>query len=1035
MNGNTRLTAEQQKLIDRKVFEESDDPIMIVNREGTILYANHAATLNLQDSHGECPERNRAGFLPPEVHELRKQSTEEAFRTGKLQIFEGAKNGRIFRHCIYPVRGDSGVTELLYIRVQDITDLIITKPHINFHAAFTTEAMEAFPGAFTILDATGRIISCNSYFRNLIARKTDTELSGTSTFDLFHPDDQTEAFKKLENILQYGTEQTAELRILLHGGPEYRWFRITTKRLIVDHVTFLVSSGIDIDKYKKKEQQLSLSNEQLRFVMSESKTGSWEWQLQSDTVQWSEEIWELYGIDRDACKPSLENWKQTILEDDRQNTMQEILEASKQGIPFRCEWRVTHADGSMHWLMSRGLPFRDNSGKVIRYLGIVIDITESKEHELLLKKSEERFRNFFEQHSAVMMILDPETGHIVDVNNAAAEYYGWSKEQLRQMNVQEMNIDPEEVSRKRLDVWKTAHKRTFTVTHRKADGTLCDIEVFGKKINVNNRWLAFLILHDITERKQFQQALIAGNERMHFILNASNAGIWDTDTITAVSNWSDELWRLHGIEPQSFPLTFDKVLSTVIPEDRALFEQTLASAVSNGSEFNYTWRIKNADGAIRWLMGKGNPVKNANGMVVKFAGITLDVTEQKQTEDEKKQLESRIQRSERLETLGNLAGGIAHDFNNILTPILNYAEMGMMELPETALLYDYFSEITKAAERAQNLVYQILTFSRSRELESSNITVQSVIEEALKLIRPSIPATIRIEKHIDSSCRNVLADPSKIYQVILNLCTNAWQAMEENGGTMTIALDELTPDSELRNRFSDLHEQPYVRLSITDTGHGMDKRTMQHIFEPFFTTKPVNRGTGLGLSVVQGIIHGHNGVIDVESVPGKGSTFRIFLPVSDTSSHDTEPKPLATGGAASILLVDDEKAILDVMSMMLTHFGHKINAQNSPVKALELFCHMPGAFDVVITDLTMPEMTGIKLAMEMASCNPDIPVILMTGYEKGGDQTATTKTKNIAKLLKKPIRFDTLLSAINEVVGKKGGSIETTQPVTPGCDR
>jgi len=1023
MDEHSRLTEEQKEHTYRSIFKDSCEPKFIIERDGCIVDANSSFCKRIGKEPIECIGMNIYSMFPSDVSERRKKYADKVFLTGKRLYFEEDSDGHYFRNSIYPIFGDTGEAEMLYIFVQDITEIKLSELKHKRHAAFSKEAMEAFPGAFTVLDSRGSIVSCNSYFRNLIASAESDDLSGINTFELFHPDDRAFAYKKLENILTKGTEETADLRIRLYGGSEYRWFRISTKRLVIDNEIFLVSSGTDIEKYKNTEKQLSFTNDQLRFIQSESRIGSWEWYPLTDTTIWSDVIWELYNIKKHSCEPSYKNWVNSIIDNDRKAIEQQVSDAVRNSVPFKIEWRVQYADDTVHWLMARAIPFNDTDGKAYRYAGTVIDITDLKETEQKLRESEERFRNFFEQHSAVMMILDPDTGNIVDINNAATEFYGWSKELLLQKNVMELNIEKPEVSVRRLEDWKTADKRTFIVTHRKADGTLCDIETFGKKIKVNGKWLAFLILHDITEQTKFQQALVESSERMHFILKATNAGIWESDTLMLESRWSDELFQLYGIEMHNQPLTYEKMLSAIIPEDRASFEQAVNDAISNKTEFNANWKIRDKNGSIRWLLGKGNPVRDTDGELSKYVGIVLDITEQKRAEEENKQLESRIRRSERIETLGNLAGGIAHDFNNILTPILSYAEMGMMSLPEDNPLHEYFNEITLAAERAQNLVYQILTFSKARETESSSVTVQSIIDEALKLLRPSIPSTIRIEKSINPSCRDIFADPSKIYQVILNLCTNAYQAMEDTDGTLLIKLDEIEPDSNLIKKFPELHEQPYVKLTISDTGHGMDNKTIERIFEPFFTTKPVNKGTGLGLSVVHGIITGYNGVINVESVPEKGTTFEIYLPASNRKTTCTEQKTVVSNRTARILLVDDEEAVLEVMSMILTQSGHRIQAVNSPRKALELFEQSPDGIDVVVTDLTMPEMTGVRLAAEIYSYRPELPVILMTGYEKDIDNARQKEKNNIIRLLKKPIRFNTIISAINEAIDRKNTTL------------
>ena len=1276
MPKNAGPTQELKELTYRIVFEESSELKFIIDQDGIILNSNNALGERFGKQSEDLLGLNIYRQLPREVAAERQKHANEAFLTGKQQFFEDDSNGRFFRNLFYPVKEENGTCNKLYVFAQDITEVKLSEIKTNKLSAFSREAMDAFPGPFVVFNPQGDIITSNSCFRQVIAGKEEHELPDLNVFDLIHPDDKTLVYEKITKILQHGTEEAAEVRIVIHGGAEYGWFRISTKKMVIDDDVFLVSTGTDITAHKQKENELNISNEQLRFILSESGTGSWDWDMKTNINRWTDEIWELYGLEKNSCDPSYESWKQSIVEDDRKKLESQVLAASKQGLPFRVEWRVRYADGSLHWLMSRGIPFMDTDGKVSRYVGIVIDITDLKEAqqrqsaseerfrrlfeehssvmlildaendtildankaaekfygwnsnelcsmnvedlstnspetrrikkerirsgnqrkflsehrlsdgslcdvevfctpdilrakpvyyciinditdrrlaekqnfeskarleaalesmndalfifdaenqlveyntayaiflrfsdkkecmeqvcrlenlpalfevslpdgtpapldqwaipralrgeacnnveyhvrrkdtgqqwigsynfapirnregkivgavttardithhnkvEAALKESEERFRKFFEQHSAVMMILEPETGKIIDVNHAAVEYYGLSREQLKHMNIMEINTDKPKDSLKRLEGWRNTDRRTFTVTHRKANGSICDIEVFGQKIRVKDRWLAYLILHDITERKQFQQALIDSNERMNMILNATNAGIWDTDTTTLESHWSNEIWRLYGLESCSCKPSFENWINTIVPEDRAMVKQAVAEAVNNATEYNCSWRVRSSDGTIHWLMSKGNPIRYADGKVVKYAGITLDITERKREEEEIKHLEARIQRSERLETIGTLAGGIAHDFNNILTPILGYAEMGMLSVPEEEELHQYFREIKLAAERAQNLVYQILTFSKAQESEPSVVSMHSIIDEALKLMRPSIPSTISIEQYIDSSCRNILADPSKIHQVIVNLCTNAYQAMENSGGILTIELKEVVPDSKLLKMFSELHELPYARLTITDTGYGMDKMTMDRIFEPFFTTKHVNKGTGLGLSVVHGIITNYNGIINVESQKGKGSSFQIFLPVIDKNINGKEKKKVVMSGKGRLLIVDDEEAILKMITKMLTKVGYRIDALNSPSQALELFRQSPGEFDLLITDLTMPEMTGLKLASAIQSCRPELPIIVMTGYGNEIERASDLEKYGIHRLLK-PVKVENLISLINEVL-------------------
>ena len=646
-----------------------------------------------------------------------------------------------------------------------------------------------------------------------------------------------------------------------------------------------------------------------------------------------------------------------------------------------------------------------------------LDARERAEEEL--RQSEQRYRNLFQNEHTVMMIFDPKDGKVIDANPAAVKFYGWSRDELLGMNVMQINTLSEPEIKAEMHKARAMEKNYFNFRHRLADGSIRDVEVVSGPISIEGRSLLYSIIHDITDRKRYQDALLENRERIQVIMGSVNAGTWSTNVVTYESEWSEELWHIYGLQPHSCKPSLENWQNTIIPEDREMVQRTVFETINNAAEYNCTWRVQDADGNIRWLMGKGNPVRDSDGKVIKYVGITLDITEQKRAEAEKSKLESRIRKSERLDTIGTLAGGIAHDFNNILTPILGYAEMGKMKVPEDNPLHEYFSEIRQAAERAQNLVSQILTFGKAEESEPSIVSIKSIVEEALKLLRPSIPSTIAIEKHIDPLCRNILADPSKIHQVIVNLCTNAYQAMETSGGTLTIKLEEIALDGSSMKMLPELQEKRYAKLTISDTGCGMDQMTMERIFEPFFTTKPVNKGTGLGLPVVHGIISGYRGTITAESQPGKGSSFHIYLPVIETKITDPKKVKKITGGNENILIIDDEQATLKMMTLMLTKFGYRIRTLNSPLQALELFRESPGQFDLVITDLTMPEMTGLALASALQKIRPGLPLILMTGYGKDIESARDLEKYGISRLLKKPVRLENLVSTINEMFPDK----------------
>jgi len=386
-----------------------------------------------------------------------------------------------------------------------------------------------------------------------------------------------------------------------------------------------------------------------------------------------------------------------------------------------------------------------------------------------------------------------------------------------------------------------------------------------------------------------------------------------------------------------------------------------------------------------------------------------DIT--KQTE-----LESRLRQAQKMEAIGTLAGGIAHDFNNILFPLMGYAEMLKLDLPVGSPLHGHVDEILHAALRSKELVKQILTFSRKGDQDIKPIKLQPTVNEALKLLRSSIPTTIDIQQNIDPDCGVVVADPTQIHQIIMNLTTNAYHAVEETGGMLKVNLKQVRLESD-QSVFLELTPGEYVRLTVADTGIGIEKDVMDKIFDPYFTTKETGKGTGLGLSVVLGIVKNCNGDIRINSEPGKGTEIQVYLPIMDRKVDDikTDRSEPVRGGTEKILLVDDEETILRMEQQMLERLGYRITTRTGSVDALEAFKANPDSFDLIITDMTMPNMTGVQLAGEIKRIRPDIPVILCTGFSYQINDEKS-KALGIQGFIMKPVIMKEIAAKIRMVL-------------------
>ncbi len=446
-------------------------------------------------------------------------------------------------------------------------------------------------------------------------------------------------------------------------------------------------------------------------------------------------------------------------------------------------------------------------------------------------------------------------------------------------------------------------------------------------------------------------------------------------------------------------------------EDREQFVRLLKGGMVK--EFEAQFRRK--DETLFW--GSLTTIGRTIGKEIRFFNSFSNITRRKESEEEKKKLETQLIRAQKMEAIGTLAGGIAHDFNNILYPIIGYTEMVMDAHPAESKTRTNLENVFKATNRAKELIQQILTFTREDNQELTPLKAQFIIKEALKLLRASIPKNIEIYQDISSDCSHILGNPIQIHQVIVNLCTNAYHAMEVTGGILEVSLNEVSIGLDEFCDKIDIKPGKYVRLTVSDTGHGMNPDVLDRIFDPYFTTKTSGKGTGMGLSVSHGIVKSHGGTMMVYSEPGKGSTFHVYLPLIELVTDQTEivltenlPK-----GKESILLVDDEKENVYLMQKTLELLGYQVTARFAAKDVLADFRSRPEVFDLVVTDMHMPAMTGDQLSKELLRIRPDIPIILCTGFS---EQITENKANaiGIKKFVMKPVGKSQLAKIIRSVL-------------------
>jgi PAS domain S-box-containing protein len=511
------------------------------------------------------------------------------------------------------------------------------------------------------------------------------------------------------------------------------------------------------------------------------------------------------------------------------------------------------------------------------------------------------------------------------------------------------------------------------------------------------------------ERQQAEQDLRESEEKYRLLVNQIPGVVYKGYVDWNLDCFDEKIEEITGYSQEDFNSRRVTWRDLIFEEDLEPAKKLFLEAKKTNRFYVAEHRIKKKNGEVRWIQAWNRAICDATGKTAYISGVFFDITDRKALEDQ-------LTQAKKMQAIGTLAGGIAHDFNNILGAILGFTELTLDAVSRDGQEYYNLTQVLKAGERARDLVQQILVFSRRSSQDKKPLQVSSIVEETLKLLRASLPATIDIQQNLTTQADLVLANPTQIQQILMNLASNAAHAMRINGGLLEVGLEEYYLDSVDLGKYPDLIPGPYVKLSVRDTGQGMDQEVMRRIFEPFFTTKEVGEGTGMGLPVVHGIVKSIGGEITVSSQPGAGTTFTILLPkvAGEVDLELVDSTPLPTGDN-SILFIDDEEILVNMTKRMLKKLGYKVVAKTSSSEALEIFRAHPEKFDLIITDQTMPDLTGMQLARELRSVRPDIPIILCTGYSENVSEEKI-KAAGINDLLMKPVVMRKLAETIRQVL-------------------
>ena len=628
------------------------------------------------------------------------------------------------------------------------------------------------------------------------------------------------------------------------------------------------------------------------------------------------------------------------------------------------------------------------------------EVAARRKAEKALRQSEEKYRTILENIDAGYFEVDL-AGNLTFFNDALCRILGYPRSELMGMNNRRfMNAEnAKKVFRTFNRVFQTgapAKALDWHLIKKNGDGCHLDTSVF-LVCDDNGKTIGFRgIAQDITGRKRLEEEQARLQARLSQAVEIARLGYWEYDVARDRFIFDDAFYKIfhttdervggYEMSPQDYANRF------VHPEDRYLVAEENRKAIETahpGYRRQLEHRILYADGTVGHISVRFFVVKDKNNKTVKTFGVNQDITERKLAEAERGKLRAQLLQAQKLESVGNLAGGIAHDFNNILSAIIGFTEIALEDVEKGSGVEGSLKEIYSAGKRARDLVKQILTFARKTDAEIRPIKPKTVIVEVLNLLRCSIPTTIEMMPVIESDA-SVMGNPTQVHQVLMNLCTNAVHAMEEKGGQLQIRLEDVAVDASDTRRGLRVKPGQYVKLTVADTGAGIAPEALGLLFEPYYTTKAKGEGTGLGLAVVHGIVDSCGGCIQVASEHGKGAAFAVYLPAikADDRYRPQESKAHPTG-SERVLVVDDEVSVARMIGQMLDRLGYAATIRTGSLEALELFKAKPDGFDLVVTDMTMPNMTGDRLAVEMMKIRPDIPVVLCTGYSRRiSDETA-----------------------------------------------
>jgi PAS domain S-box-containing protein len=801
---------------------------------------------------------------------------------------------------------------------------------------------------------------------------------------------------------------------------------------------FLGTLLADQEKRNYAQDALRESEERYRRIVETANEGIWVIDDQFKTTFVNRIMADMLGYSEDEMIGRIIT--DYMVEDELADQNLRMTRRQK-GESENYERTYRKKDGTLVWAIVSASPLINEKGAFIGSFAMLTDISEIKRSEEALKENKNFTDKIINTAPNLVYIYDLIKKRNVFSNDGIRKLLGFSVNEIQKMGEKLFpelmhSDDVGKVTEHHERLKKSTEGDVFEIDYRVKDSqgryrTLRSWDTVFKRGEDNKVQQIIGLAVDATKQVLAEASLKFEKERAQQYLDVAGVILIAIDKDRKVT-----LINPKGCEILGYPQEeivgkdwFDHFLfSENIKEVKEVFDQIMSGNIEPVKYYENPVKTKGGDN--RLVAWHNSIFEDSYGNIIGMFSSGEDITEQKRVEAEQEQLRSQLTQAQKMEAIGTLAGGIAHDFNNILGIILGNAELAMDDVPEWNPAQQNLDEVKKACLRAKELVKQILSFSRKSETEQKTLKFAPLVTESINLLRASIPTSIEIRQHIASGLHKIFGDPTQIHQIMINLCNNAAQAMENEGGILELALENIEIDENAASQHPDLNSGPHVHLRVSDTGDGISPETLERVFDPYFTTKDVGSGTGLGLSVVHGIVKSHHGRISVESEIGKGTTFHILFPAVE-GHINAEPKKSQEipTGVETILFVDDEESMVNLNQKRLEKLGYTVIGKTDPSEALAFFRTIPDQIDLIITDMTMPKMTGDRLAKEILEIRSDLPIILCTGYSVKISEEAAQKF-GIRKYIEKPIETANLAVSVREVLDDVPSSMQL--PVQDG---